>query len=195
MESMILGAKKEFQKILDYILNDAQNQQIHEVERGIFVSLVQLGLILIKLFLEAKGDGNMGETHTNAEGVTRPLHTTKKEKIYFSIFGKIVIERAYYWLKGKGGLCPLDEELNLPEDSYSYLLLDLQVFSFGCLEYILLVLLNRLVFIEIINMVVTCDFLFYRCYLLIEYYSGKFCAGLTVSNLGHFRFSENSVPI
>lgn len=122
MESIILEAKKEFQEILNHVLGDAQNQQIHEVERNIFVRLIQLGLTLLKLFLAAKGDGNVGETHVDQQGVERPLHSTKKEKTYFSIFGKIVMERAYYWLKGQGGLCPLDEKLNLPEDSYSYLL-------------------------------------------------------------------------
>jgi len=122
MESMILCAKEEFQKILDYITNDAQNQQLHEVEKSIFARLVHLGLTLLNLFLAAKGDGNVGKTHTDTKGVTRTLHTSKKDKTYFSIFGKIVIKRAYYWIKGQGGLCPLDEKLNLPEDSYSYLL-------------------------------------------------------------------------
>ncbi len=36
MESMILEVRKELQQILDYVLNDAQKQQIHEVERNIF---------------------------------------------------------------------------------------------------------------------------------------------------------------
>jgi hypothetical protein len=121
-EFMILEAKGEFKKILDYILGEAQSQQIHEVERSLFARLLVLGLLLLKLFLERKGDGNVGETHTDASAITRPLHKTKKEKTYFSIFGKVVIERAYYWLRGQGGLCPLDAQLNLPEESYSYLL-------------------------------------------------------------------------
>jgi len=122
LDSMILDAKEEFQQILNYIAGDAQEQQIHEVERSLFVRLLQLGLTLLRVFLASKGDGDVGESHTDKQGVKRPRHSAKKEKTYFSIFGKVVIERAYYWLKGRGGLCPLDEQLNLPEDSYSYLL-------------------------------------------------------------------------
>ena len=124
LESIIQKAEGKFQGILEYVKGKAQDEQIHEVERNIFVELLQLGLILLQVFLASKGDGNVGKTHTDGEGVIRPLHSTKKEKTYFSIFGKVVIERVYYWLKGQEGLCPLDAELNLPEDSYSYLLIE-----------------------------------------------------------------------
>lgn len=122
MEAMILEAKAEFQEILEYIQGEAQNQEIHEVEKGILRRLLELGLKLLIGYLKIKGDGNVGEIHTDNHGVTRPAHSTKKKMTYFSIFGKVVIERAYYWLKGQGGLCPLDAELNLPESSYSYAL-------------------------------------------------------------------------
>jgi len=122
LDSIVLEAREELQEILNYILGDAQEQQIHEVERTLFVRLLHLGLTLLLVFLSSKGDGNVGENHINEEGVIRPRHWTRKKKTYFSIFGKIIIERAYYWLKGQGGICPLDEQVNLPQGSYSYLL-------------------------------------------------------------------------
>ena len=103
-------------------MGEAQGEQIHEVERNLFGSLLQLGKILLRLFLERKGDGNVGDTHRDEEGIVRKLQSMRKEKVYFSIFGIVVIKRAYYWLKDKAGVCPLDAQLNLPQRRYSYIL-------------------------------------------------------------------------
>ncbi len=70
IDSIILEAEGEFQEILNYIVGDAQEQKIHEVERSLFVRLLQLGLTLLRVFLASKGDGNVGESHTDKEGVT-----------------------------------------------------------------------------------------------------------------------------
>jgi len=53
--------------IVEYIMEDAQNEQIHEVERNLFGSLLQLGNVLLELFLECKGDGNVGAMHRDIE--------------------------------------------------------------------------------------------------------------------------------
>ncbi len=120
--SLLLQAKEKFDGILEYITGDAQGEQIHEVERNLFGSLLQLGKILLELFIERKGDGNVGATHRDEEGIERKLQSMRKEKVYFSIFGIVVIKRAYYWLKDKAGVCPLDAQLNLPQTRYSYIL-------------------------------------------------------------------------
>jgi len=120
--SLLLQAKEKFSEILEYVMGDAQGEQIHEVERNLFGSLLQLGKILLELFLERKGDGNVGATHRDEEGIVRKLQSMRKEKVYFSIFGIVVIKRAYYWLKDKAGVCPLDAQLNLPQKRYSYIL-------------------------------------------------------------------------
>jgi hypothetical protein len=120
--SLLIQAKEKFNGILEYIMGDAQGEQIHEVERNLFGSLLQLGKILLELFLERKGDGNVGATHRDEEGIERKLQSMRKEKVYFSVFGIVVIKRAYYWLKGKAGVCPLDAQLNLPQMRYSYIL-------------------------------------------------------------------------
>lgn len=120
--SLLIEAKEKFNGILDYIKGEAQNEQIHEVERSLFGMLLQLGKILLEAFLEHKGDGSVGETHTDEKGVIRKLQSKRKEKVYFSVFGVVVIMRAYYWMKDKGGICPLDAQINLPQMRYSYLL-------------------------------------------------------------------------
>jgi hypothetical protein len=121
-KTLLIEAREKFDGILDYITGDAQKEQIHEVERTLFGKLIQLGKTLLELFIERKGDGSVGKTHTDGEGVVRKLQTKRKEKIYFSIFGIVVIMRAYYWIKDKGGVIPLDAQLNLPQNRYSYIL-------------------------------------------------------------------------
>jgi hypothetical protein len=120
--SLLIQAKEKFNGILEYTIGDAQGEQIHKVERNLFISLLQLGKVLLELFLERKGDGNVGATHRDDEGIARKLQSMRKEKVYFSIFGIVLIKRAYYWLKGEAGVCPLDAQLNLPQTRYSYIL-------------------------------------------------------------------------
>lgn len=107
--------------ILGFARGEAQGLELHEVERQVFVRLLTLGRVVIEAFLGTKGTGEQGETVTLPDGRELPYHGTKALK-YLSIFGKIEIERAYYWSEGAPGVLPLDEDLNLPERRYSYLL-------------------------------------------------------------------------
>ena len=50
-----------------------------------------------------------------------------EKKIYETVFGKVNIPRIYYRAKGKKGICPLDDRLNLPERMYSYYLQEIIV--------------------------------------------------------------------
>jgi hypothetical protein len=115
-------ARDKFEQLLGYVRGEAKSQQLHEVERGIFVRLLELGLLLLRVFLDAKGTGKLAEGKVvTREGAQLRYHSTKRV-IYFSIFGTVSIERAYYWDLLEEGVCPLDAVLNLPERRYSYLL-------------------------------------------------------------------------
>lgn len=59
--------------------------------------------------------------HINKSKKELKFHSFKKRD-YLSIFGKIEINRPYYWERGEGGVHPLDAKLNLPDCEYSYLL-------------------------------------------------------------------------
>ncbi|MCP4652761.1 MAG: ISKra4 family transposase [Candidatus Omnitrophica bacterium] len=121
MELLITQARAQFEEILSYIQKEAQNQQLHKVEKGIFSSLLRVGLTLLSLFLEYKGIGHKGKLLIDKNGVKRFYHSVK-HKAYHSIFGKINIARASYWAKGCHEVYPLDAELSLPEIGYSYAL-------------------------------------------------------------------------
>src|SRR5271167_3793876 len=117
-------ARDKFEQLLCYVRGEATSEELHEVERGVFVRLLQLGLLLLRVFLDAKGTGKLAEGKVvTREGAQLRYHSMKRVT-YFSIFGTVAIERAYYWDLCEEGVCPLDAVLNLPERRYSYVLQD-----------------------------------------------------------------------
>ena len=114
-------ARELLDGILGFARGEAQELELHEVERQVFRQLLALGRVVLEGFLANKGTGEKGERITLPDGRGLPHHGTRDRK-YLSIFGKLEIERAYYWRKGAPGVLPLDEDLNLPERQYSYLL-------------------------------------------------------------------------
>lgn len=118
-EELLTMAKSEFEQILLFV-KKSNNTQISDMEKGIFQRLLKLGYILLLMFVQKivkKGDNY----HIDKSGTPRAFHSIKRQN-YFSIFGKIEIARPYYWEKGSEGICPVDAELNLPENGRSYLL-------------------------------------------------------------------------
>jgi hypothetical protein len=123
MQEKIEEARREFNAILDYVLQGAMEREIHEVEDGIYRMLLRLGRILLELFVLAMGTGKLGQTLVASDGSTY-RYTGTCARRYLSIFGEITILRAHYAGRGRAGLFPLDARLNLPERKYSYVLQD-----------------------------------------------------------------------
>lgn len=121
MELLIAQARKQFEQILSYVQGEAQSKQLNEVEKGIFYSLLKLGLTLLLVFFQQKGIGNKDKVYIDKNGIKRSYHSIKHRE-YLSIFGRIRIPRACYWAKGRHEIYPLDAELNLPNTEYSYVL-------------------------------------------------------------------------
>jgi hypothetical protein len=105
-------------------------QAVHEgasldhLERGVLQRVLDIGHAAVDMFLEAQGNGDLGDTVVTAEGtvlyrsdtiLTRPLRT---------IFGEHSFEAHVYaqGSKRKMELRPIDARLNLPEGKASYLL-------------------------------------------------------------------------
>jgi len=116
-----LQAHGELRDLIAYAVGDAQEQELHEVEREVFARVLALGLTMVKRVLAEKGTGKLGPTVTLADGREAPFHTVKTRS-YFSVFGKLEIDRAYYWAPGLASSMPLEASLNLPGRCYSYLL-------------------------------------------------------------------------
>lgn len=98
----------------------------HELERGLWRSLLRLGHDLQAGYFALAGDGDCGETLTLADGrVVRrlPEHHLRP---YQSIFGEFILDRVVYGTREGQRIeaTPLDAWLGLPQDQCSYLLRD-----------------------------------------------------------------------
>src|SRR4030042_5580541 len=115
-EEKIINLQGIFEKIIILVTNDYQKLELYKAEENIFRELLKMGLSCMELLISKKGTGK-----NNYSG-NLPYHRTEAWK-YISIFGDLKIDRAYFWKEGAGhGEYPLDAELNLPEEHFSYLL-------------------------------------------------------------------------
>ncbi|KPA17958.1 hypothetical protein MHK_001829, partial [Candidatus Magnetomorum sp. HK-1] len=120
IEAAIIKCKTKFNSIVDELLSITKDA--NEVEEFIFKHLLELGLMFLNLYFLKFNNGNYGKTIKTVEGDA--IRGDKSERKYFSIFGKITINRHLYHVKGKT-IAVLDMILNLPKRQYSYLLSEL----------------------------------------------------------------------
>ena len=105
---------------------DAQ-QPIHQVEEIIFRDVLTMGLALLRSFLAASGEGDVGPTLTiPGETPDEPPHVLPRldeprSRTYLSVFGEVTIKRVGYG-EDRLDAAPLDARLHLPRRQYSYLL-------------------------------------------------------------------------
>jgi hypothetical protein len=99
---------------------------VHEVERGLWRRLLQLGYQLQSQFFALVGDGDQGETVTLAEGPVVRRLSEHHCRPYQSVFGHFKIERVVYGTRESQQFefVPLDARLGLPAGKFSYLLQD-----------------------------------------------------------------------
>jgi len=99
---------------------------IHEVERGIWERLLQMGRQALGEFLAAQGNGDVGETFRLPDGQEVKRLERLHGRPYQSIFGRYELERAVYGSREgqKIEFVPLDQRLGLPESGFSYVLQD-----------------------------------------------------------------------
>jgi hypothetical protein len=101
-----------------------QGTSAHEVERGLFDRLLQLGSTLFAAFLKLVGPGDLGETATLDDGRVVPRLAKMHSRRLFTVFGSFEISRWVYAQRDgqKIELAPTDQRLQLPESELSYLL-------------------------------------------------------------------------
>src|SRR5512144_1802413 len=104
---------------------------VHEVERGLWRRLLQLGYQLQSQFFALVGDGDQGETVTLAEGQVVRRLSEHHCRPYQSVFGHFKLERVVYGTRESQQFefVPLDARLGLPAGKFSYLLRDVQLFG------------------------------------------------------------------
>jgi hypothetical protein len=117
-----------FWTLVERIQNAAdQEQPIHQVEELIFRHVLTMGLALLRSFLAASGDGDVGPTLTlpgerpDEPPQVLPRLDEPRSRPYLSVFGEVTIERVGYG-QDRLDAAPLDARLHLPRRQYSYLL-------------------------------------------------------------------------
>src|SRR5262245_24031767 len=98
---------------------------IHEVERTVWREVLRIGRHCLGQFLALQGNGDMGETLVVAGQECRRFEELHQRR-YVSIFGEFRLERVVYGSREgqKIDFVPLDNRLQLPEGSFSYVLQD-----------------------------------------------------------------------
>jgi hypothetical protein len=118
VEEHIIKCNDKFQGLLQEILTKPP-ESAHKIEIHIFKEIIKLGLVLLQMFFFNQKQGDYGDTVNTSKGIAQ--RGKLGYKTYFSIFGKIKIERYIYRI-GEESFAPLDIVLNLPKRCYSYFL-------------------------------------------------------------------------
>jgi hypothetical protein len=121
---MIPQLREEFERLLTFVTGpQAETATIDQMERSLFRQVLHMGYQLLRLFLMKRAEAESHAPLVKNDKTILPYHS-QKERAYFSIFGKLQFERAYFYAWGGSGQAPLDEALSLPERCYSNLLME-----------------------------------------------------------------------
>ncbi len=123
-EQFFLESITKLQQIIEFIGMQSSELEAHKVEEHILAKLLSIGKSLLSGYFTGVSQNDVGDKVVNSDKVELKRHEKRTRK-YFSIFGKIDIERQIYWLKGEQSVIPLDNHCNLPEQVYSYYLQDI----------------------------------------------------------------------
>jgi hypothetical protein len=116
--------RQEFEHLLCVLKKLHQEaKRLDEVERDVMAMLVKMGKAALEDFVEAAGNGDVGETLENDGNLLRRMEGIHS-RTYRSIFGVVIIQRHVYAKRKrqKHEAVPLDQQLGLPADETSYLL-------------------------------------------------------------------------
>src|SRR5271166_1925824 len=101
-----------------------EGASLDHLERGALRRVLDMGHAAVDMFLEAQGNGDLGDSVVTAEHTVLYRSDTARTRPLRTIFGAHAFE-AYVYAQGshrKVELRPLDARLNLPEGKASYLL-------------------------------------------------------------------------
>jgi hypothetical protein len=125
-EQAFLKAQEQLESIVGFVrAAGREGLRIDEVERGLFQSLLTLGLTMLKAFVAGAGDGDAGADFQQ-DGHTLRRSVEPHTRRYLSVFGELEIRRYVYARREgqKAESVPLDAQLGLPAGEFSYVLED-----------------------------------------------------------------------
>jgi hypothetical protein len=125
-EERFLKARQAFEQLIEFVQQaEEQDLRIDLLERETLALLLKVGYELLQDYIGRCGDGDAGETLPEQDRTLRRLEE-RRDRRYVSIFGEHHVRRYVYAVREgqKIERVPVDEQLGLPEDDFSYVLQD-----------------------------------------------------------------------
>ena len=111
--------------LTDLVRHSIENgSSLDELERSVFQKVLAMGHAAVNMFLQAQGDGDLGDSIATEEGIVLQRSDTVAPRPVRTIFGEHSFA-AFVYARGpkqKIELRPIDARLNLPKGKASYLL-------------------------------------------------------------------------
>jgi len=121
-EQQLAALDLEFARIKQFVERAVGHEALHDVEQKLLQQLVALGGSLLKTFIAQSGTGYHADHPPRSREGKALTFKGLVDSPYFSIFGAFTITRAAYATSANEYFYPLDVQLNLPEQKFSYLL-------------------------------------------------------------------------
>ena len=118
-----LEARREFGKLEEWTFSEEpMKRPIHEIEAEIFERGREVLRKMLEAHIRARGVGDVGPGVEVAEDGETVPHTHRRLQVCSesTLFGDVRIERLAYHHPGEESIRPLDEQMQLPERSFSY---------------------------------------------------------------------------
>ncbi len=96
----------------------SQDKTAYEIEGLLWQQLLALGQQLMQVFFTTHEQREVKQSVYEVEGIAYP-YMGQRDRQYVSLFGEVTVWRACYWRKGIGSQFPLDDQLSLPQRSFS----------------------------------------------------------------------------
>jgi hypothetical protein len=121
---IIHDLRADFEQLIELVTSpESQTATLNQMERSLFRRVLRLGFKFLQLFLASRTHAESHAPQPGAQRTEVPYHSQKRVD-YFSIFGKLEVEHAYFYRSGQPGIAPLPSALSLPERCYSDLLME-----------------------------------------------------------------------
>jgi hypothetical protein len=122
-QEIVQQIRDHFESLLELVGASASGKvaNAYEIECNLLRSLMELGRKLLQLFFVCQTNQYQEASTLNPQGQCLPYHS-QKTRSYWTVFGKIRIQRRYYYKQGHKGFFALDAALNLASGPCSDLL-------------------------------------------------------------------------
>jgi hypothetical protein len=111
--------RSEVEEVMEWVSGESsQSKTAHEIEGQLWWKMLALGHLLMQLFFTTREQEEVRQKVYETEGEVY-RYIGQRERKYVSLFGEVTVRRAGYWCQGEGIQFPLDDQLSLPERSFS----------------------------------------------------------------------------